>query len=81
MSDIVLASINKNGRETVRVALSEFKGSRFVDLRTFATDASGAAVPTKAGVTLRFGMIRDVIAALEAAERQIGGRAGQGSVE
>jgi len=45
--------IQRNEREIVRVALSEFGGREYVDIRIFYKDeATGEYKPTKKGVTL-----------------------------
>lgn len=45
--------IQRNEREIVRVALSEFSGREFIDIRIFYRDeATGEYKPTKKGVTL-----------------------------
>ena len=66
--DVQLASLAKNGRERLHISVREFRGSRFLDLRIHATNAAAELVPTKAGVAVRPGMLRDVIAALQKAE-------------
>jgi len=44
--------IHKSAKKQIRVSLSTFRGKRFLDLRTFVADQSGAFIPTKLGVTL-----------------------------
>ncbi len=45
--------IQRNEREIVRVALNEFSGREFIDIRIFYRDeATGEYKPTKKGVTL-----------------------------
>lgn len=64
-----LADLPKNGRERVRVAIAEFKGARYVDVRLFATSSDASLVPTPKGVSLRGDMLPLIIAALQEAER------------
>ena len=63
----LIATVPKNSREELRVALSEFKGHPFVDVRVFADMGHEDRSPTKAGVTIKLGSIRAMINALEAA--------------
>jgi hypothetical protein len=67
----VIADLPRNGRERVRVAVSEFKGARFADLRIYGTAADGSTVPTKQGVAIRRAILSQVIAALQEAEREL----------
>lgn len=71
MSDLtVIASLDKNRREKLRVALDVWRDTRLLDLRvmTELSDATGIWVPTKKGLSLRVEMLGDVIAALRDAE-------------
>ncbi len=69
MTDRTLADLPRNGRETLRVRLSEFKGSQYADIRIFAAGTEGEALPTKQGATIRPAQLRQVIDALLEAER------------
>lgn len=71
MPDRQIASLNKNGREAIRISISEFRGARYVDVRTYATNAESALVPTPKGVSLRPTMLRAAIDALTEAERTL----------
>lgn len=68
---LVVATIRKNSLEEVRVSLTSFNGHDLVDVRTYAdfTGNGGDLRPTKKGVSLNRSRIRDLIEALEAAER------------
>lgn len=69
MSELhVVATIEKNRLEEVRVALTEFNGHLLVDIRTFA-DIDGERRATKKGVSLNRAKLPELIAALKAAER------------
>jgi len=71
MSDpIVIASLLKNRRESLRIALDRYQGVDLVDLRVTVdiSESSGIATPTKKGVTFRVEMLPDLIAALGQAE-------------
>ena len=62
----VIATVPKNGREDVRVALSEYAGRRQIDVRTFA-DARGGGErkPTPKGVNLSVKHLPELIEALQ----------------
>lgn len=63
----IIASIRKNARESVRVEITEFKGHNLVDLRVYA-DGDDGQVPTKKGITVRVGLLPDLIEGLKKAE-------------
>jgi len=67
----VIATISKNQKEEVRVALTEWNGREFVDVRIY-TDLgdSDDLVPTRKGVSLRLDRLDRLIAALEAARTE-----------
>lgn len=44
--------IPKNARETIRVQIAQFRGTAFLDVRTWATDGDGEPKPTPKGVTI-----------------------------
>jgi hypothetical protein len=69
-ADVPIATIRKNSREAMHVQLRTFKGYRSVDLRIFVLNGEGQPAPTAKGVSIRPAMLRDVIEALQAAERQ-----------
>ncbi|MGC2410954.1 MAG: transcriptional coactivator p15/PC4 family protein [Methyloceanibacter sp.] len=69
---LVIATIAKNSREMVRIALDEFRGVKLVDIRVMAqmNDPSGQSVPTKKGISLRIELLGELIAALRNAEAE-----------
>jgi hypothetical protein len=72
---IVIATIQKNRRESVRVALSEYKGTNLVDLRVFAPKAGeeGATVPTPKGLSCNVIMLPALCRALNDAPPRLSG--------
>lgn len=67
----VIATIDKNQREEIRVALSAFKGVELVDLRVFADSANAPErIATKKGLACRVGMLPALIVALQDAEAE-----------
>ena len=47
--DQVLATFEKNGREEVRVILSEFKAQMVINIRAFVLASGGERLPTPKG--------------------------------
>ena len=45
--------IEKNSRESIVVSETEYKGSKYVDVRIFYKDTNGSLKPTRKGVSLR----------------------------
>lgn len=52
MSDMI-ATIEKNAREEIRIQWAEYKGKRFLDLRVFYLNDEDEMVPSKKGITLK----------------------------
>ena len=74
MEDLPIATIEKNKIEELRVILAEYKGRRYVDVRTYCdsyADEDQGRVPTKKGVTCPLAKLPDLISALQEAEEQI----------
>jgi hypothetical protein len=69
-------SIRKGNSEEIRVRLAEHHGIAFVDIRAFAPlrRAGGEPVPTRNGVCISRLRLRELIAGLQAIERDGGGR-------
>ncbi len=67
---IDIATIEKNKTEELRVALKEFQGHNYADIRTYRDpypdDGQGRA-PTKKGVTMAVTKLPDLVAALQQA--------------
>jgi hypothetical protein len=63
-----LAIIPKNSTEEIRIAWSEYKGHRYMDIRVYAEiEGKADKVPTKKGIALRPDLIPELIKALEGA--------------
>lgn len=77
----LIGSVRRNSQERLQVALSEYRGSPFIDVRIFADLGDGEPQPTRKGITVRPDRLADLIDTLEdaraEAERRglIGGRA------
>lgn len=60
-------------KEELRVSIGEYKGKRFASVRVFWLGERGDWLPGKSGVAIRVRELRQVIDALEAIHKQIGG--------
>ena len=72
-SDQDIATIEKNRSEELRIALKEFKGRNYLDIRTFIepyADEGQGRVPTKKGVTVPLAKLPELIEALQKAEEE-----------
>jgi Transcriptional Coactivator p15 (PC4) len=57
MMSEVISQVTKNARETIFLALSEYKGHRLIDIRVHVPgDQEGDWVPTRKGVSLAVGL-------------------------
>ena len=67
-SDQLIATIEKNPEEEIRISLREYRGHPFVDIRVYWKRPDGEPGPTKKGVTFNpefYLDFRKAIAALE----------------
>jgi len=65
-----IAKIEKNAQEEIIVQLTEFKGYDLVDLRVWAKALTGeTGKPTKKGLTIKPGLLPELIEALRKADR------------
>ena len=68
-TDIIIAEFPKNGRETIRVAVGEFKGHQLVHIRSWTEDHKqpGEMIPTRHGLSLRRELVPALIDGLQKA--------------
>lgn len=66
----VLHEFRRNARETVRVCLNEYKGSRFVDVRCWYKDGD-TIKPGRNGITVPLEQLEATAEALSRAKRVI----------
>ena len=66
----VVAVVQKNLHEEVRVALRAFKGVLLVDVRSYFSSADSVSHPTQKGVALKIERLPELIRALQAAEAE-----------
>jgi len=61
----MIATVPRNATEQLQIAVKEFKGKKYLDLRIFYTTDEGASwLPTKKGVTCspdNLGVLKDAI--------------------
>jgi hypothetical protein len=71
MEDTIIARLPKNGREELRISLTEFHDKPLVAARVYFRPESGGEMrPGKSGLNLRVSMLPDLIAALQQAESE-----------
>lgn len=70
MSGPVIFEVRKRGGKILRAAITDFRGSRFLDLREWA-ERDGNPVATPRGVTVPLEALKPLGEALTAASRQI----------
>lgn len=69
----VVAEIEKNRRETVRVSLSQYRGRAVFSVRTWYLDEQGAMRPSPKGITLQVSHLAAVVEGLSKALDQARG--------
>lgn len=70
MTDTLIAEVQKNARERIRLELTEYKGHKLVSLRVYAdTGGGGPPVPTPKGITCKVTLLPDLVRAMADAER------------
>jgi hypothetical protein len=62
--------LDKNSKEKIRVAVREYKGREFVDVRVYFENDDGQWLPTKKGITISPGKMGELIRLLSDAERK-----------
>ena len=67
----LIATIERNERERVQIAINEYKGKSYLDLRIFYTTDDGATwLPTKKGVTFAPDQLDILSEAIEEAKKE-----------
>ena len=61
----VVHRIRKDAKQEVRIALSEYKGHRLVDLRLFIRNKHGEWIPTQKGCTVPVGLFAELELAVD----------------
>lgn len=70
---MLIAEMEKNPTERLRVSIEEYRGSTFIDLRVYFQDKAGQWKPTKKGIALNSDCINGVIKALQKASKGVEG--------
>lgn len=68
---MLIAEIDKNMKERIRVSMEEYRGSRFIDLRVYWENDQGEWLPSKKGIALNKDCIERVINALQKASKEL----------
>ena len=63
----LIATIEKNSREEIRVSLDDWRGYDLVSVRVFYRRRDGEPLPTKKGITFDVKLLPEIIEVLEAA--------------
>lgn len=69
---VIIASLEKNRTERLRVALDEFRGRQLLDLRVTVelSSSSGIQTPTKKGVSIGVHLLPELRRSLAEAEEE-----------
>jgi len=68
----LLASIPRSATEEIHIAISEYKGKKYLDMRVFYTTDDGINWnPTKKGVTFTPDKLDEVKSAIEEAQKEL----------
>lgn len=71
MNNTMVAQIQKNALDEIRIAFSEYKGHKYLDIRVHTVfDGDPEPRPTKKGITIKPEQIGELLEALQEAERQ-----------
>lgn len=69
----LIAEMQKNPTERIRVSIEEYRNSTFVDLRVYWQDEAGQWRPSRKGIALSSETIDEVIEALQKASKELEG--------
>lgn len=68
---MLIGEIAKSGTDKIMVAVKEFKGKTYIDIRTFFENEAGEMVPTKKGISLTPENLDEIIELLKKAKKSI----------
>jgi hypothetical protein len=66
---MLIAEIEKNTKEKIRVSIADYKGHRFIDCRVYWKDESGDWKPSRKGIALNDETVDEVVNALQKASK------------
>ena len=69
--DKVIAEVEKNAREYLRISLTQYKGCDLVDIRSYVEGNEGQKVPTKKGICFKTDLLGNIIDGLQEAQKQL----------
>lgn len=61
----LIADIQKNSKEIVRIDVSEFKEKEYINIRVWYYDFDGTAKPTQKGIALEIGKYEELKKAID----------------
>ncbi len=67
----LVTTIEKNKTEEIRISLSEYKGTKFIDIRLFWLKSDDEILPTRKGISLDIEKLDELISGLENARQVI----------
>ncbi len=67
----IIAELEKNQKEKIRVGIEEYRGTKFIDCRVYWEDEQGQWRPSKKGIALNRDCINLVIEALQKATKEL----------
>jgi predicted SpoU family rRNA methylase len=70
---MLIAEIEKNAKEKIRVSIEEYKGHKFVDCRVYWKDKDENWKPSRKGIALNDETLDEVIKALKKASKHYTG--------
>jgi hypothetical protein len=65
----LIAEIQKNSRERLRVTVGQYKGHEYIGIRIWFVAGDGEYRPTRSGITLKPSLIPQLLQSLELASR------------
>jgi len=77
VDDKLIGTVPKTSVEEIRVALREFRGRRFLDVRIHYRGDDGEWHPTKKGVTVGVDSVQEFYALVKKASRELARGEGQ----
>jgi hypothetical protein len=70
---MLIAEMEKNPKERIRVSIEEYRNSTFVDVRVYWQNEAGEWKPSRKGIALNDECIDPVIKALQKASKALEG--------
>lgn len=70
----IIADIEKNSREIVRIDVSEFKEKEYINIRIWFHDVDGQTKPTQKGIALNIEQYEELLKAVQRVGEHINDR-------